>query len=99
MTASDGGKVRLAMILTQVVIVVGVVAWLKLCLPRLEKSRTAAVAAHRSTRIEDFVGTMVVDDHSRPAPQDSGREYARKLRRTPSLDEVEQALGSPQAIF
>lgn len=94
--APDSGSTRTTLILVQAAIVLGVIVWLKVGLPRLEKSRAATAAVERSKRLEDFVQTMVVDDTRRMAPEGSSRKYSQKLRGTPSIDEVEHTLGAPK---
>lgn len=91
------GRVRVAVILVQVGIVAGLIVWLKVCLPAVEKSRAAAAAAENDRRVEDFIRSMVADDASLTAPAGSEREHPQKLRSTPSIDEVERVLGAPQA--
>ncbi len=94
---SDSGGTRTTIILVQVAIVVGVIIWFKVGLPRIEKSRATTAAAERSKRLEDFIQTILVDDTSRRAPDGASREYPHKLRDTPSLDEVESTLGAPKS--
>jgi hypothetical protein len=90
--------VRTRIILIQLGIVAGLVAWYKVYVPRMERERAAAEAEARAKRIEAFVPAMIVEDTSREveAPGTGGeKRHPEKLRRTPSVEEVEQALGAP----
>lgn len=90
--------VRTRIILIQLGIVAGLLAWYKVYVPRMERERAAAEAEARAQRIAAFVPAMVVEDASREveAPGTGGeKRHPEKLRRTPSVEEVEQALGAP----
>jgi len=90
--------VRTRIILIQLGIVAGLVAWYKIYVPRMERERAAAEAEARSKRIAAFVPAMVVEDTSREVevPGTGGeKRHPQKLRSTPTVEEVEQALGAP----
>ncbi|HKS95436.1 MAG TPA: hypothetical protein VJV74_04805 [Terriglobia bacterium] len=90
--------VRTRIILIQLGIVAGLLAWYKVYVPRMERERAAAEAEARAQRIAAFVPAMVVEDTSREveAPGMGGeKRHPEKLRRTPTVEEVEQALGAP----
>ncbi|MEJ2009017.1 MAG: hypothetical protein P8Z30_12825 [Acidobacteriota bacterium] len=87
MVSSDSGSIPKRVIVIQLVIVAGLVAFFKLYLPHMEKARAAAELAQRERRIEHFFNSMVEDS--------SGGAQAQTLRSTPSMQDVEQALGAP----
>lgn len=90
--------VRTRIILIQLGIVAGLLAWYKVYVPRMERERAAAEAEARAQRIAAFVPAMVVEDTSREveAPGMGGeKRHPEKLRRAPTVEEVEQALGAP----
>ena len=93
------GSVRTRVILVQVAVVAGVMAWYKLFLPGIQKERAAAEAARRELRIEALVQSVVVEAAPRendlpPAPGQT-RPRPQRLRLTPPVEEVEPALGAP----
>ena len=99
MAHSDSGKISTRAIVIQVVILIvaaGLLAYVKVYLPRMEKAQAAAQIASRETHIKDFFDEMVAEDSSRTveAP-DVGETHPQSLRSTPSVDEVQQALGAP----
>lgn len=103
MTASDSGSVWLKALVVQLVIVAGVIVFYKAYLPRMDKERLAQAAEAREQKIQAFVKTTIVED---PARERAGTGtdgeallHAEKLAKTPSLDEVQQALGAPVKEF
>ncbi|HEV2492262.1 MAG TPA: hypothetical protein VG204_04230 [Terriglobia bacterium] len=89
---------RTRIILVQLAIVAGLIAWYKIYVPRLERARAAAEAQERAQRIAAFVPAMVVEDTSREVevPGSGGeKRHPQKLRSTPTVEEVEHALGAP----
>lgn len=93
------GSVRTRVILAQAAVVVGVMAWYKLFLPGIRKERAAAEAARREQKIEALVQSMVIEaagrENDAPATPGSTRQRPQRLRFTPPVDEVQQALGAP----
>ncbi len=96
MIHTDSGGISKRVILIQVVIIAGLFAFLKFYLPRMEKARQTADLDRRESRIENFFREMVVEDSGRmvEAP-DGGETHPQSLQSTPSVGEVEQALGGP----
>lgn len=99
MTFSDSGKISTRAIVIQVLILVvaaGLFAYVKVYAPKLEKAREAAQLAERENRIEDFFTSMVAEDSNRTVEAPGiGTTHPESLKSTPSLDEVQQALGGP----
>ena len=85
MALSDSGNIPKRAIVIQLVIIAGLIAFFKLYLPRMEKDRAASRLNERESRIETLFKSMVEDS--------SGG--AQTLRSTPSMQDVEQALGAP----
>ena len=99
MTPTDSGKISTRAIVIQIVIVVvgvGLFAYVKFYAPKLEKAHQAAQLAQRESRIQDFYNSMVSEDSSRTVEAPGlGTTHPQSLKSTPSLDEVQQALGGP----
>lgn len=97
MRRCDSGAAPVRAIAIQLALLAGVVAFFKLYLPYREKVRAAAAADERERRIEQLLPSLVADDTSRevPAPGGGGQVHPQRLASTPTLDEVEQALGVP----
>src|SRR5579864_6641285 len=93
----DSGAVRTKVIVAQVIVAVGLVAWFKIYLPRLEKEQAASQAQERDRRIQTFFRWAVIEDSPRGAGQSTanGQQRPERLRRTPALEEAEQTLGAP----
>ena len=93
------GSVRTRVILVQVAIVAGVIAWYKLFLPGIQEDRAAAEAARREQKIEALVQSMVIEaagrENDTPETPGSTRQRPQRLRFTPPVDEVQQELGAP----
>jgi hypothetical protein len=90
-------------LVVQLVIVAAVVVFYKAYLPRMQKAQLAAAAGAREEKIQAFVKTTIVEDPGREAAG-TGTDgetllHAEKLARTPTLDEVQQALGAPAKEF
>lgn len=99
MKLTDSGKIPTRVIVIQMVflvVVAGVFVYVKVYAPKLEKAHEAEQLARRENRIQDFFNTMVADDPSRTVEAPGiGTTHPQSLKSTPSLDEVEQALGGP----
>jgi hypothetical protein len=99
LTLSDSGKISTRVIVIQLVIlavVAGLYAYVKVYLPRMEKARAAADLNNRESRIQDFFNTMVAEDSRRTVEAPGvGQVHPQSLRSTPSVDDVQQALGAP----
>jgi len=99
MNASDSGAVPKRVIIIQLAILAGLLTWLKVCLPGIERSREESEAAERERRIEAFFQSAVVEDTSREVevPEANGekRAHPQRLRATAAVEEVMQALGVP----
>jgi hypothetical protein len=94
---SDSGAVRTKVIVAQVLVIVGLIAWFKVCLPRWERQQAASEARERDRRIQTFFRWAVIEDLPRRAalPAGNGERHPQRLRRMPSLGEIEQTLGAP----
>ena len=88
MALSDAGGIPKRVIVIQLVIITGLVIFAKVYLPRMEKQKAAAQLEARETRIEDFFKSIVAENSGAEASTES-------LRSTPSVEEVEQAVGAP----
>jgi len=103
MSSSGRGAAWTKAFLVQLVIVLGVLLWAKLYVPRMERARAAAQTAERERRIEAFAQFMIVDDASREVQAASGQgarsRHPQELRRAASPEEVQQALGAPTTEF
>ena len=99
MRACDCGSVRTRIIIVQLLIVAGVVGYFEFFLPRMRRNKAAAEAQERERRIETFFQSAAVEDTSRdvelPAESGGGHAHPQKLSETPSVSEVEDALGAP----
>ena len=99
MKLSGSGKISTRVIVIQLVllvIVAGVFVYVKVYAPKIEKAREAAQLAERENRIQDFFKSMVAYDSSRTVDAPGlGQTHPQSLKSTPSLDEVQQALGGP----
>jgi hypothetical protein len=93
------GSVRTRAIVIQVAVVAGVILWLKLALPKIQKERVAAQIARREQRIESFVQSTVVESGGEEIEVSTvegvKRVRPQVLRITPAVADVEQALGAP----
>lgn len=93
------GSVRTRVIIVQVVIVAGVIAWYKIFWPGIQKERAAAELARREERIEALVQSMVIEaaprENDAPSAPGETRQRPQRLRFTPPVNEVQQALGAP----
>jgi hypothetical protein len=96
---TDSGKIPTRVIVIQVmflVVVAGVFAYVKFYAPKLEKAHEAEQLTRRERSIQDFFDSMVADDSSRTVEAPGvGTTHPQSLKSTPTLDEVEQALGGP----
>src|SRR5207249_2603672 len=83
---SEGFRAKL--IVPGVLIVVGLIAWFKIYLPRAQKADAVAEASERERKIGNFFRWAVIEDTKREAPAtgNSGDQtvHPQKLRRTPS---------------
>ena len=93
------GSVRTRVILVQVAILAGVLAWYRIFLPGIQKERAAAEAARREQKIEALVQSMVIEaagrENDAPPTPGSTRQHPQRLRFTPPVDAVEKELGAP----
>jgi len=84
-------------ILIQVVIAAGLIAWFKSGLPRLRRAQAAEEASKRENKIDGVIQSIVVVDSSQESrAAKAGTEvdsHPQRLLRTPSVDEIKQALG------
>ena len=88
---------RSKVILVQAAIVVGLVAYFKVALPRIEKGRMAARISAREQAIGTFFQSVTTQVGSAD-PQDAGESKAGgalRLRITPDVIEVQRQLGAP----
>jgi hypothetical protein len=103
MTSSGWGAAWTKAIVVQVVIVAGVLFWVKFYVPRMGRARAAAETAERERKIEAFAQFMIVEDASREVKvtgEDGATpQHPQQLRNTASPDEVQQALGAPTTEF
>jgi hypothetical protein len=92
------GSVRTRTIVTQVAVVAGVILWLKIALPKIQKDRAAAELARRERTIESFVQSTVVESGGEEIGVSTlegvKRVRPKVLRITPAVADVEQALGA-----
>jgi len=90
-------------IIVQAVIVALLLGWFKFGLPRIQKARAAAEAAKREIRINDMFQSVMAEDPTRevdaPSAQGTTKAHPQRLRITPSADELERALGAPDAFY
>ena len=96
---SDSGAVPWRVILIQLAILASLALFYFLYLPYREKSRAAAEGREREQKIETLFRSLVVEDAGReveaPTTEGKTRAHPQRLRRTPQVGEVEQALGLP----
>jgi hypothetical protein len=94
------GSLRTRTIIIQVAIFAGVILWLTLALPKIQKERAAAELARREQKIESFVQSAVVaaggEEIEVPTVEGVRRVRPQRLRVTPAVGEVQQALGAPE---
>ena len=99
MLRSESGRISKRAIAIQLLLVAGVIAFFKLYLPHLERTRAAAEVAAREERIEKFFNSLVREDSSReveaPTARGEERVHPQSLRSMPSVQEVQEALGPP----
>jgi hypothetical protein len=96
-SSSESGSVRTKIMVSQAIVIVGLIAWFKMYLPRLERQQAASEARERDRKIQTFFRWAVIEDSPRAAdmPARSGEQRPQRLRRAPSLQEAEQMLGAP----
>lgn len=82
---SDSGRIPLRAIAIQVVILGGLLIFLKFYLPHHEKAKAAARLKERDARIESFYADVTGE----------GSGGGTALRSTPSMQAAEQRLGAP----
>ena len=98
MPHSDSGKIPTRLIVIQLVILAtigGVIAFVKIYSPRMEKAREAAQMAARDSRIQDYFNSMVAEDYGHMVVTTNGKRHPQSLKSTPSVQEVEETLGAP----
>jgi hypothetical protein len=93
------GSLRTRTIIIQVAIFAAVILWLALGLPSVRKERAAAELARREQKIESFVQSAVVEaggeEIAMPTAEGVRRVRPQRLRLTPAVGDVQQALGAP----
>lgn len=93
---------RNRMILVQVAIVLGLVVFYELALPKIRRAQEASAAAQREEKIMTFVHSVAVEvggSTDQPVPgaeADESDGHPEHLRVTPQVGDVEQELGAPQ---
>ncbi len=102
MPSIDLNNTRNRAILVQVAILIGLIVFYKLALPRIQQARQASEAAQREEKIVSFIHSVAVKDGGSTDQPASGAEgdasdgRPEHLRVTPQVGEVEQELGAPQ---
>ena len=93
------GNVRARTIVIQVAIVAGVILWLTLGWPKIQQERAATQLARREQKIESFLQSTVVERGGEeievPTVEGARRVHPQRLRITPAVGDVQQALGAP----
>jgi hypothetical protein len=85
MERSDSGRIPLRVIAIQVAILAGLLIFLKFYLPHQEKAQADAALEARDSRIEAFFHTVTGE----------GEGGGQTLRSTPTVLEVDEAVGAP----
>jgi hypothetical protein len=91
-------RTRNGALLIQVAIVIGLIVFYKIGLPKIERVRARAATADREQAITSFFQSVVVEARGHEGPSPAGGETAarpKRLRLTPEVREVEQELGAP----
>jgi hypothetical protein len=95
----DSGRVRWHVILVQLIILAGLVAFYMLCLPHLKREKAMREPVEREQKIEAFFQKAVVEDTMQeiagPLKSAIVRRHPQKLRATFTVEEVEAVLGVP----
>ena len=88
---------RSKVILVQAAIIVGLVAYFKVALPKIERARMAARVIAREQAIHAFFQSVTTQVGSADAQEvDGGKSgNALRLRITPDVTEVQRQLGAP----
>jgi hypothetical protein len=98
MVIHSSGGVKAKAIIVQLAIVAGLIAYLKVYIPRVRKERAVSEAQQREKKIESLFQSMAVEDPSREValPSDGGKKlvHPQKLRSLATVEDVEQALGA-----
>ena len=95
---------RNRVIVSQLVIILGLVVFYKLALPKIQQAREASETAAREQRIMALVHSLVAEvgkaeeptSGSAPDADDDSCGRPEHLRVTPQVGDVEQELGLPQ---
>jgi hypothetical protein len=99
MRISDGGKVPWGIILVQVVLIAGLIAFLKFYLPHRAKAATEREFVQREQKINALFQNAVEEDDSKKIPVSVDGEiekrYPQKLRLALTPQQVEDSLGVP----
>jgi len=96
MPRSDSGRISKRAIAIQLVLIAGLIAFVKIYLPRMEKARADAQVSERESRIETLFHSLVAEDTGRTVETPGGGQaHPQSLQSTPSQQEIEQALGGP----
>jgi len=88
---------RAKIILIQAAVVAGLVVYFKVALPRIEKARAEGRAAAREVAMTNYFESVTMEMPGETAKPNTaaGTGNARRLRRVPDVEEVQQALGAP----
>ncbi len=100
MTHSDSGNVPWRLILIQLLILGGVLIFLKFYLPRHQRQLEAQRLVQREQKITSFFQNSVVEDSTREisVPLDGSiiKGHPQRLRTVYSPEDIETDLGAPQ---
>ena len=99
MTYSSSGRVPWRIIVVQALILIGLVGFFKLYLPRRARAMAASAAVTREQKIMTLFQQSVVEDttHEIPVPVEGSivKRHPQSLRVALSQQDVENALGVP----
>ena len=86
-------------LLPQLAILLGLILYFKVALPRLEESQAEARVVARESAIESLLQTVTVEAANEkantPAAVTAHSARPRRLRVTPEVEEIQRLLGSP----
>ncbi len=103
MTHSESGNVPWRFILIQLLLLGGVLLFLKFYLPHHQRELEAQRLVQREQKITSFFQTSIVEDSSREisVPLDGAvvKRHPQRLRTTLSPEEVESELGVPNSTM
>lgn len=99
MALIDLKNTRNRAILIQGAIIVALIIFYKLALPKIQQAREAGAAAQREEKMMGFVHSVAVEVGGPANSSQSGSEtdgIPQRLRVTPQVGDIEQELGAPQ---